>query len=171
MNDLEPISNILGINIERHGSTGSMRLSQRRYASDLLRKFGMSDCKPVTTPMESNTKISKEDGPKSEREIQKMEDKPYRELVGGLIYLASATRPDLSFTACVLSRFCSRPGIAHWQLAKRVLRYIKGTMDYGITYEKDNNMCAYVDADWRSDIDDRRSYTENVIILAKGPIS
>ncbi|KMQ87485.1 retrovirus-related pol polyprotein from transposon tnt 1-94 [Lasius niger] len=97
-----------------------------------------------------------------------MEDKPYRELVGGLIYLASATRPDLSFTASVLSRFCSRPGIAHWQLAKRVLRYIKGTMDYGITYEKNNNnMCAYVDADWRNDIDDRRSYTGNVIILAK----
>ncbi|XP_070153734.1 uncharacterized protein [Polyergus mexicanus] len=116
MNDLVPICNILGVNIERNGPTGNMRLSQGRYASDLFKKFRMSDCKPITTPMDSNTKVSKEDGPKSEQEIREMEDKP--------------------------------PGIAHWQLAKRVLRYIKGTMDYGITYEKDNNnMCAYVDAE------------------------
>lgn len=172
MNDLGPISSILGIHVERDGPTGNLKLSQTRYANDLLKKFGMFDCKSVATPIESNTKVSKEDGPKSEQETREMEDKPYRELVGGLIYLANATRPDLSFAASVLSRFCSKPGIVHWQLAKRVLRYIKGTLKYGITYEKDNkNMHAYVDADWGSDIDDRRSYTGSIIILAKGPIS
>jgi len=103
--------------------------------------------------------------------MQEMESKPYRELVGSLIYLANATRPNLAFTASVLNRFCSRLGIAHWKLAKRVLRYIKGSMDYGLNYVKDSDkMHAYVDADWGSDID-RRSYTESVIILAKGPIS
>lgn len=141
MNDLGQISSILGVHVERDGPTGKMKLSQRRYANDLLIKFNMSDCKPISTPMEPNTKISKEDGPKTEQEIQEMEDKPYRELVGGLIYLANATRPDLAFTTSVLSRFCSRPGIAHWKLAKRALRYIKGMIDYGINYIKDNDAC------------------------------
>lgn len=152
MNDLESINNILnnilGVHIERDGSTESMKLSQRRYANDLLTKFEMSNCKPIATPIEPSAKISKEDGPKSEQEIQEMEDKLYRELVGGLIYLANATRSDLAFTASVLSRFCSRPGIAHWKLAKRALRYIRGTRDYGINYVKDNTkLHAYVDAD------------------------
>lgn len=148
------VSNILGVSIERDGLTGSLTLSQRRYASDILKKFGMSNCKPVTTPIESNTKIFKRNEPQSEQEIKEMKSKPYKELVGSLLYLSQITRPDLSFAASALSQFCSNPGITHWQLAKRVLRYIKGTVEYGITYKKnDKNMCAYADADWGSDVD------------------
>lgn len=75
--------------------------------------------------MESNIKISKEDGPNSKQELSEIEDKPYREL-GGLIYLANATHPDLLFAANVLNRFCVKFRLTHWQLAKRVLRYING---------------------------------------------
>lgn len=74
MNDLGPISNILGINVEREGLTGKLKISQGRYANDLLKKFRMFYCKSVVTPIESNTKISKEDEPKTEQE---MEDKLY----------------------------------------------------------------------------------------------
>lgn len=82
-----------------------MKLSQERYASDSLKKFGMYDFKSITTSIGSNIKISKEDEPKTEQEIQVMEDKPYGELVGDFIYLVNATRPDSSFTASVLSQY------------------------------------------------------------------
>lgn len=91
INDLGPVSNILGISIERDGLTGSLTLSQRRYASDILKKFGMSDCKPVTTPIESSTKISKRNEPQSEQKIKEMKSKPYKELVGSLLYLSQIT--------------------------------------------------------------------------------
>ena len=101
-----------------------------------------------------------------------MKDRPYRELVGGLIYLANATRPDIAFTASVLSRFCSNPGHEHWLIAKRVLRYLKLTSHYGILYNKDEtNLLAYTDSDWAGDIDDRKSCSGNLLMLSQGPIS
>ncbi|XP_067121058.1 uncharacterized protein [Centruroides vittatus] len=108
--------------------------------------------------------------PQSESEMNEMKGKPYRELIGGLLYLANSTRPDLAFAASMLSRFCSNPGIVHWKMAKRVLRYIQATVNYGIHYEKcDQKLCAYVDSDWAGDIDDRKSSSGNMIILANGP--
>lgn len=110
--------------------------------------------------------------PTSEDEREEMKNRPYRELVGGLIYLANATRPDIAFAASTLSRFCTDPGGLHWSLAKRVLRYLKGTSHYKIKYIKDQNaLKAYTDSDWAGDTDDRKSCTGNVIILANGPIS
>lgn len=108
----------------------------------------------------------------TKEEAQEMQNKPYRELVGCIIYLANATRPDLCFAANILSRYCVNPGIVHWQLAKRVLRYIKDTQKYSICYEKSAVlMNAYVDADWGGDLDDRKSCTGYVVMLANGPIS
>ncbi|XP_067128467.1 uncharacterized protein [Centruroides vittatus] len=110
--------------------------------------------------------------PQSESEMNEMKGKPYRELIGGLLYLANSTRPDLAFAASMLSRFCSNPGIVHWKMAKRVLRYIQATVNYGLHYEKcDQKLCAYVDSDWAGDIDDRKSSSGNMIILANGPVS
>jgi len=89
-----------------------------------------------------------------------------------LIYLANATRPDLAFVAGALSRFCTNPKEAHWKFAKRVLRYLQLTIDYGITYAKDyRKMQVYADSDWTSDADDCKSCSGNVIMLAGGPIS
>lgn len=170
MNDLGPVNDILGINIKRDGPTGKMRLTQRRYITDMLQTFGMEDCKPISTPFESNQKLTK--GMQSEEERISMKYKPYRELIGSLIYLANATRPDLAFAASALSRFCTNLEEIHWKLAKRVLRYLQHTIDYGITYIKDcKKMRAYVDSDWAGDIEDRKSCSENVIMLASDPIS
>lgn len=110
--------------------------------------------------------------PSSETERLDMQQKPYRELIGGLVYLANATRPDIAFAASLLSRFSADPGEAHWHLAKRVLRYLKGTSHYGITYRKDKeNLTAYTDSDWAGDVDDRKSCSGNVLVLAQGSIS
>lgn len=101
-----------------------------------------------------------------------MKNRPYRELIGGLNYLANATRPDIAFAASTLSRFCNDPGRTHWLLAKHVLRYLKGTKRYGINYIKNSeDVTAYTNSDWAGDVDDRKSCTGNIIILANGPIS
>ena len=127
MTDLGPIKEILGIKIDRTKLTGSIRLSQKKYTNELVARFNMQNAKKVSTPIESNAKISKEMRPLNEEERKEMSGKPYRELVGG-IYLSNATRPDIAYAAGVLSRFNSDPGIIHWNLAKHVLRYLKATV-------------------------------------------
>ncbi|XP_070158030.1 uncharacterized protein [Polyergus mexicanus] len=172
MNDLGPVHDILGINIEKDGPTGKMKLTQRRYIADMLRTFEMEHCKPISTPLEPNQKLTKRMGLSTEEVKANMKHKPYRELIGSLIYLANATRPDLAFAASALSRFCTDPEEAHWKLAKRVLRYLQHTAGYGITYTKDcKEMRAYVDSDWASDVEDCKSCSGNVVMLANGPIS
>lgn len=172
MVDLGPIHDILGIYVERQGLTGSIYISQKKYIEDLIAKFNMEDAKTVSTPMETNTRITKESSPRSEDERAEMKNRPYRELVDGLIYLANATRPDIAFAASTLNRFCTDPGELHWALAKRVLRYLKGTSHYSIKYIKSQNaLTAYTDSDWAGDVDDRKSCTGNVIMLANGPVS
>lgn len=170
--DLGEITDILGVHVEREGETDSIKLSQERYIDDLLKKFNMNLAKDVSTPIESNTKITKDLGPENEEEREQMKNRPYRELIGSLIYLANATRPDIAYAANTLARFCSDPGEEHWHLAKRVLRYLKGTKTYGIRYEKSKQkLNAYTDSDWAGDIEDRRSQSGSVIVLAGGAIS
>lgn len=170
--DLGQITDILGIHIEREGETGSIKLSQEKYINDLLKKFNMNSAKTVSTPIESNTKITKDLEPKDDEERKQMKNRPYRELVGGLIYLANATRPDIVYAANTLSRFCSDPGEEHWRLAKRVLQYLKGTKTYGIKYTKNKQkLNAYTDSDWGGDVEDRRSQSGSVLTLAGGAIT
>lgn len=106
----------------------------------------------MLTPLESNQKLTKRIESNSENESVDMKHKPHRELIGSLIYLANATRPDLAFAVNALSRFCTDPDEVHWKLAKRVLRYLQHTINYSITYTRDSKeMRAYVDSrlDWR----------------------
>ena len=105
MKDLGQVRDILGMRIDRDGQTGSIRLSQKKYIEELLEKFNMKDCKSMATPMEVNERFVSE--PKSK------EHKPHRELIGSLIYLANATRPDIAFATNALSRFYENPKIAH----------------------------------------------------------
>lgn len=147
MVDLRPIHDILGVKVKRKGQTGSIFLSQEKYVDELLARFNMEDAKRVSTPIEPNIKISKEMGPNSEAEREGMKNRPYRELISGLIYLANATRPDIAFAASTLSRFCTNLGKSHSFLAKHVLRYLKGTKHFGINYTKNlENVTAYTDS-------------------------
>jgi len=137
-----------------------------------IARFNMEDAKTVLTPIDANTKITKEMSPRSEEERTKMKNRPYRELVGELTYLANATRPDIAFATSTLSRFCTDPGEMHWYLAKRVLRYLKETSHYSIKYTRNQHaLTAYTDSDWAGDPEDRKSCTGNIIILANGPVS
>ena len=94
-------------------------MSQKRYTEEILKRFGMSDCKPVQTPADKNVNLVKSN-------YNTVNEFPYRQLVGSLIYL-NATRPDISWIVSKLSQFLDNPSPSHVTAAKRVLRYLKGT--------------------------------------------
>lgn len=171
MKDLGNVRDVLGMRVERKGDVGNIKLTQRLYIENVLKRFGMKDCNPTGTPLESNVnEIVRENEPKT-NEIMRISE-PYRELVGCLMYLANASRPDIAFAANLLSRFNNNPSEIHWKMAKRVLRYLKGTVDCGINYEKKSEyLVAYSDSDWGGDKNDRKSNTGYVVYLAGGPIS
>ncbi|XP_031265675.1 uncharacterized protein LOC116124111 [Pistacia vera] len=92
----------------------------------------------------------------------------YRSIVGGLQYL-TLSRPDLAFSVNRLSQFLQPPTIAHWTACKRVLRYIKGTLSHRLIFQKNSEFIleGYADADWASDVSDRRSTNGYSIFLGR----
>jgi hypothetical protein len=112
MTDLGPLHYYLGI--EMIQKPICIFITQQKYIGDLLNKFGMTDCKPLSTPMEKKLKLSSTDS------TSLIDATPYRQLVGSLIY-ATTTCLDISFVVGVLSRFMQQPRESHWLAAKRVL--------------------------------------------------
>ena len=96
---------------------------------------------------------------------------PFKQIVGALIYLASQTRPDIAVALSEVCRFMANPGRQHWIAVKRILRYIKGTLEYGIAFSgKFDQVIGYADSDWGTNIDCRRSRT-GFLFFANGPVS
>lgn len=94
----------------------------------------MTECKPVGTPLDPHTVLSKDMGPVNDTETKEMRRIPYLAAVGSLMYLATTTRPDISYAVGVLARFNSNPGPEHWTAVKHLQRYLKGTLDYKLVY-------------------------------------
>ncbi|XP_061343987.1 secreted RxLR effector protein 161-like [Gastrolobium bilobum] len=140
--------------------------SQRKYATDLLKRFHMMGCKTTATPKNTNEKLLLNDGTE-EANVQQ-----YRSLVGGLIYLTH-TRPDISYSVGVISRFMHTPTKHHYGAAKRILRYVAGTRDFGIWYKqvKQCNLVGYTDSDWEGCMEDRRSTAGYAFYFGSGVIS
>ena len=140
--DLGPVSYCLGIEFSQTKTQISMR--QRGYITELLLRFGMTECKPVSTPIETGTKLKK-----NEKHTEEDTRLPYRELLGALIYVSTTTRPDIAFAVSSLGQFNNCYGVEHWKAAKRVLRYPKGTINAGLTYQSNRKpiigyVCMYV---------------------------
>lgn len=127
MSDVGEVRTFLGMRIDRDVEGRSLRISQRVFLENLLRRFNMSECKAASTPIECRLRLKK--GEEAERT-----DKPYRELIGCLTYVTLTSRPDLCAAVSYLSQFQSCPTEQHWVHAKRVLRYIKGTLDLGLVF-------------------------------------
>jgi hypothetical protein len=98
---------------------------------------------------------------------------PYALAVGSLQYAQVCTRPDLAFITEVLGRYQSNPGIEHWKIVNKVLRYVQGTKDFMLTYRRSDTLAikGYSDADYAGDKEDRKSTTGYVFTLAGGAIS
>ena len=146
----------------------SLRLHQKQYILNVIKKHGLTEAKTVSTPIDLSVKLEKDDGiSKAVNPIS------YQSIIGSLMYVTTATRPDISFAVGVLSKFNSKPNQTHLTAAKRVLRYLKGTAHMALKYCKaaDENLVGYSDADWASDLDDWHSTSGNVFLMAGGAIS
>jgi hypothetical protein len=175
LRDLGPTDYLLGIKIERDFDKRQIYLSQRQYIVDMLDKYGLTDVKPVTTPMEPGFKLSASMGPQDAKEVAYMKTVPYINAVGSLMFLATTSRPDIAYSVGVLCRFNSNPGPKHWTAVKHLLRYLKGSMDYRLTYGPDPNskeiFSAYSDADHGGNPDNGRSTGGYLLKIGTGAVS
>lgn len=170
--DLGILHYCIGIEFQQDPATKSVMMSQQKYIQDILVRFGMEQCKPVSTPLDGKVRLTKKMAPTTNEEVEEMSEIPYQSLVGALMYLTVATRPDLAYTVNLLSQFNTNPGKEHWQAAKRVLRYLKGTSNHGLDYKKSSKpLFGFVDADWGADLDDRSSHTGFVFQLAGAAVT
>ncbi|XP_019155774.1 PREDICTED: uncharacterized protein LOC109152531 [Ipomoea nil] len=140
-------------------------LSQRRYMTNLLGRSGMTNCKPLATPAAVTKAITPFD--------QLFENPTqYWRIVGALQYL-TITRPDLAYSVNHLCQFMHFPTVEHWSFVKRVLRYIKGTLDYGLRFtpSASTSIQAFSDSDWAGCPIDRKSTSGFAVYLGSNLIS
>ena len=133
MKDLGEANFILGIKIER--STNCLYLRQEEYLVRVLKRFNMINCKSTRTPLKLGIKNSL-GKPSNDDKNDNLQNYPYREATGCLMYAMLCTRPDLGFPICFLSQFSNFPSKENWVALKHVLRYVKGSLKFKLTYEK-----------------------------------
>ena len=151
-----------------------IKVDQQGYVRSLLQTHGYDRCNAVHAPLSKNADIIalRDD----EMKLNSSEHTAYRSIVGGLLYLAFCTRPDLSCAVTTLARQVHAPGTRHMMHAKRVLRYVAGTACLGLKYSRSQLLSpksfrAHVDADWGGDKDSRASATGYVIDINGTPVS
>lgn len=181
MTDEGPIEHgdgCLGMVVERNKANKSISISQTKYITKILNRFNMFDCKPVSTPLETGLKLTNDMSPIEHDDIEKMKEVPYSIAVGCLMHVMTITRPDIAYAVGQVARFMSNPGQAHWSAVKRIMRYLKGTLNFKIIYQPKKDSVQYLhqvqawsDSDWASDEDSRKSTSGYVFTLAGGAIS
>jgi hypothetical protein len=134
----------------RERSQGILRLSQRNYIDKVLSRYGMKECKPRDTPVAEGDKFSLKQCPQTDLEKNAMKDIPYASVVDSLMYVQVCTRLDIAFITGMLGRYLSNPGMEHWKAAKRVLRYLKRTRKFMLTYRSSEQLevIGYTDSDF-----------------------
>ena len=168
MKDLGKLHYCLGISIVHDEYKKCLWMHQQQYIKNMLEKYGLSDANTVSTPGDLSVKLKKDDG-----FSKNIDSVLYQSMIGSLLYAANSTRPDIAHAVGVVSRFASNPSQAHLTAVKRIMHYLKKTVDLAIKYQKSKNgyLIGYSDADWAGDIDDRHSTTGNLFLMAGGPIS
>nr|XP_043639845.1 uncharacterized mitochondrial protein AtMg00810-like [Erigeron canadensis] len=164
MTDMGSLHHFLGISVKRD-STG-MFLSQSQYARDILHRANMTSCKPSHTPVDTSSKLSATEG------NLLPDGSLYRSLAGALQYL-TFTRPDIAYAVQQVCLFMHAPRESHFNFLKRILRYIQGTIDFGIrlTAQSDHSIVAYSDADWAGCPDSCKSTSGYCVFIGNNLIS
>ena len=171
ISDLGSIKYCLGWEIIRDRKAKTLSINQKQYIKDVLKRFGMENCNEVSTPACSNTTFRKSMCPQNAEERRRMKNVPYLEALESLLYLATCTRPDIAMATSELARFASDPGMEHWKGVNRILRYLKGTMDYGIKYgDEHSRLYGYVDANYGRCVDTRKTRYGGIVLLNGGPV-
>lgn len=141
----------------------------KKNVTDILQKFKMDMCNPAKTLVEVGTKLCKLT---NKGEDPLVDPTYFKQIVGSLRYL-TCIRPDISYGVGLISRFMESPNQSRMQVAKRILRYLKGTQNFGLFYSSTDNcaLVGYSDSDWAGDLDDRKSTTGSCFTLGSAACS
>lgn len=166
LKDLGALHYLLGIEIKR--LQDGLVVTQERYATEIFECVNMSNCKPIGTPMATTEKLTVHDCEKLGPE----DSTRYKSIVGALQYL-TLTRPDISFVVNKVCQFLHAPSLIHWSAVKIILRYVKGTINFGLRIKKSTSMLvsAFSDADWAGCPDDRKSTGGFAVFLGSNLLS
>ena len=168
--DMGLLHHFLGVKVVQNWISQSTWIGQPNYTKDVLIKFQMAESKPVDTPMEVGLKLTRK-----VNDEEGYDKKIYQSAVGSLLYLSTRTRPDIAFAVSCVSRYCSEPTKAHWCAVKRILRYLNGTINYGLCYTCRNveqtAVIGFSDADWAGDVSDRKSTSGYVFLISGSAVS
>ena len=169
MVDNGEINHILGMLVTRERNKRLLTISQGNYLLDILKRFNMENCNSCSTPLDMGTRFHKFD----EENDSRFDITLYQQAIGCLTYAAITTRPDIAAAVGILSQYMSAPSYDHWSGVKRVLRYIKGTLQHGIIFSTNNtnDLIGHSDADWAGDSDTRRSTSGYTFHLGQSLIS
>lgn len=172
--DLGPSTFLLAVQIIRDHSKRQIALSQCQNIVDMLDCFQMSDCAPISTPMDPGGSLTKDMGATSSEDIAFVQQVPYLSAVGNLNYLALTTRPDISYAVGVLARFSANPGVMHWRAVKHLFCYLQGTKDYKLVLgpsDSDELFTTFSDSDHGGCKDSGRSTGGYLIRFGSGAVS
>ncbi|GJT32831.1 zinc finger, CCHC-type containing protein [Tanacetum coccineum] len=148
---------ILGIKIKRENK--GIIITQSHYIEKILKKFNREDCSPVSTPIDPVEKLK----PNTGKPVDQLK---YSRAIGYLMYAMTSTRPDIAYAVGRLSRFTSNPSRQHWQAITRVFKYLKGTMNYGLSYMGYPSVLeGYSNASWINHVEDSSSTSGWVFLL------
>ena len=164
VSDMGLVDHYLGISFT-HKQGGTLHLTQTSYIEKLLDRFELTGARPAPTPILKSTLLKSLQADADDETIP-CTSAPYRELIGSLLYLSLCTRPDIALAVTKLARFSCNPKPIHWNTAKTVLRYLKGTKHMGLRYTPGNlTLEGYVDASWADDPKTRRSTTGALLYI------
>ncbi|WVZ01479.1 hypothetical protein V8G54_027548 [Vigna mungo] len=169
MKELGEARRILGIDIKRDRPGGNLFLSQECYLQKVISRYRMAESKMANTPVGQHLKLTKEQCPKTEEERKKMESVPFSNGIGSIMYGMVCTRPDVAHGVSVLSQFMVNPGPTHWEALKWMLRYIRGSLGTGLSFQNNFQGGGYiegfVDSDFAGCMDTRKSRSGYVFTL------
>ncbi|XP_070026188.1 secreted RxLR effector protein 161-like [Nicotiana sylvestris] len=154
---------ILGMEIIRDGN--SLLLTQEHYVERILKKIDNFDVVPVSTPYDASSQLKKNKG-------DPVDQNKYTQIIGSLIHLMNFTRPDIAYAVCRLSRYTQNPSHDHWIALVRLMKYLRGTMNYSIKYSGFLIVLeGYSDANWISNSDETKSTSGYVFTLSGGAVA
>lgn len=162
--DLGRMRFFLGIEVLQR--TDKIFVCQKKYAVEILERFGMGASKPVDNLIVPGSRLHKDE------EGVRVDETYYKQIVGSLMYLTT-TRPDIIYSVSLISRFMANPTQLHLRAAKRILRYVRGKVNFGILYKKKgaDELVAYTDSDYAGDIEDIKSTSGYAFMFSEGVIA
>ena len=168
--DIGELHYFLGLKVVQDKESGGVYIGQPAYyyAEKVLQQFGMEKAKTVTTPVDASVKLVK-----ATEDDECVDQQLYQSAVGSLLNLSTATRPDITYAVSNVAKYSAKPTKHHWIAVKRILRYLKGTLNYGLFYSKGGSTecVGFSDSDWGGDLDDPKSTSGYLFQISGAAVS